>query len=54
MVTSGLTELTSVSQYRLAAHLTAALLLFIALIWVARRLDAAATVAASSDRPAGG
>jgi cytochrome c oxidase assembly protein subunit 15 len=38
MVSSGLSELTSVSQYRLAAHLTAAALLFIALIWVARRL----------------
>ncbi|MEO6395083.1 MAG: COX15/CtaA family protein [Devosia sp.] len=39
MVTSGLTELTSVSQYRLAAHLVAALALFLALIWVARRLE---------------
>ena len=38
MVSSGLSELTSVSQYRLAAHLLAASLLFIALIWVARRL----------------
>ncbi len=38
MVSSGLSELTSVSQYRLAAHLLAAALLFIALIWVARRL----------------
>jgi cytochrome c oxidase assembly protein subunit 15 len=38
MVSSGLTELTSVSQYRLAAHLGAALLLFLALLWVARRL----------------
>ncbi len=38
MVSSGLSELTSVSQYRLAAHLVAASLLFIALIWVARRL----------------
>jgi cytochrome c oxidase assembly protein subunit 15 len=38
MVSSGLSELTSVSQYRLAAHLFAASLLFIALIWVARRL----------------
>jgi cytochrome c oxidase assembly protein subunit 15 len=38
MVSSGLTELISVSQYRLAAHLGAAALLFIALIWVARRL----------------
>lgn len=38
MVSSGLSELTSVSQYRLAAHLAAALTLFLALIWVARRL----------------
>ncbi|MGV3490900.1 MAG: COX15/CtaA family protein [Devosia sp.] len=39
MVSSGLTQLTSVSQYRLAAHLFAASLLFLALIWVARRLE---------------
>nr|WP_246349412.1 COX15/CtaA family protein [Devosia subaequoris] len=39
MVSSGLTELTSVSQYRLAAHLTAAALLFVALIYVARSLS---------------
>jgi cytochrome c oxidase assembly protein subunit 15 len=38
MVSSGLSELTSVSQYRLATHLFAAAALFIALIWVARRL----------------
>ncbi|KKC36713.1 hypothetical protein WH87_13495 [Devosia epidermidihirudinis] len=38
MVSSGLTELTSVSQYRLATHLTAALLLLLALVWVARRM----------------
>ncbi len=38
MVSSGLSELTSVSQYRLAAHLSAAAFLFAALIWVARRL----------------
>ncbi|MEO8758774.1 MAG: COX15/CtaA family protein [Devosia sp.] len=38
MVSSGLQDLTSVSQYRLAAHLGAALLLFLALIWVARRI----------------
>lgn len=38
MVSSGLSELTSVSQYRLAAHLGAAALLFVALTWVARRL----------------
>lgn len=39
MVTSGLTELTSVSQYRLAAHLSAAAFLFIALLYVARSLE---------------
>lgn len=39
MVSSGLSELTSVSQYRLAAHLFAASVLFMALIWVARRLQ---------------
>lgn len=38
MVSSGLSELTSVSQYRLAAHLTAASLLFVALIYVPRSL----------------
>ena len=38
MVSSGLTERVSVSQYRLAAHLTAAAFLLVALIWVARRL----------------
>jgi cytochrome c oxidase assembly protein subunit 15 len=39
MVSSGLEKLTSVSQYRLAAHLTTALVLFLALVWVARRLQ---------------
>ena len=39
MVSSGLENLTSVSQYRLAAHLSAALMLFLALIWVARSLE---------------
>ncbi len=39
MVSSGLSELTSVSQYRLAAHLTAAALLFIALVYVPRALE---------------
>jgi cytochrome c oxidase assembly protein subunit 15 len=38
MVSSGLEKLTSVSQYRLATHLSAALVLFLALIWVARTL----------------
>lgn len=39
MVSSGLSELTSVSQYRLAAHLSAAALLFVALVYVPRRLE---------------
>jgi len=39
MVSSGLTELTSVSQYRLAAHFGAAAVLFGALIWVARSIE---------------
>ncbi len=38
MVSSGLSVRTDVSQYRLAAHLGAACLLFVALIWVARSL----------------
>jgi cytochrome c oxidase assembly protein subunit 15 len=50
MVSSGLSELTSVSQYRLAAHLVAASLLFIALIWVARRLIPPANTATTSSR----
>jgi cytochrome c oxidase assembly protein subunit 15 len=39
MVSSGLSERVDVSQYRLAAHLGAAALLFMALVWVARRLE---------------
>jgi cytochrome c oxidase assembly protein subunit 15 len=39
MVSSGLSELTSVSQYRLAAHLSAAAVLLMALVWVPRRLE---------------
>src|SRR5690606_10229809 len=38
MVSSGLSELTSVSQYRLAAHLSAACVLLLALVAVARSL----------------
>lgn len=38
MVSSGLSARVDVSQYRLAAHLGAACLLFMALVWVARRL----------------
>jgi len=41
MVSSGLSELTSVSQYRLAAHLSAAAVLFMALTYVARLLTPA-------------
>jgi len=38
MVSSGLSERVDVSQYRLAAHLSAACVLFVSLIWVSRRL----------------
>lgn len=38
MVASGLTELTSVSQYRLAVHLVMACLIFSATIWIMRGL----------------
>jgi heme a synthase len=50
MVSSGLSERVDVSQYRLAAHLCAASLLFIALIWVARGVEPARTLSASSSR----
>ncbi len=52
MVSSGLTTLTSVSQYRLAAHLSAALVLFLALVWVARRLSPSHDVPRDADRGA--
>jgi cytochrome c oxidase assembly protein subunit 15 len=52
MVSSGLEDLTSVSQYRLATHLGTALLLFLALIWVARRLRPAWPIPADSQRGA--
>ena len=54
MVSSGLSELTSVSQYRLAAHLFAASLLLLALIWVARRLEPAKAVTTSPGWPVWG
>lgn len=38
MVSSGLSERVDVSQYRLAAHLGAASLLFVAILWVARTI----------------
>jgi cytochrome c oxidase assembly protein subunit 15 len=39
MVSSGLTERVSVSQYRLAFHLTLACAIYAAVIWTAQRLD---------------
>jgi len=39
MVSSGLTELTSVSQYRLATHLTIACLIFAGCVWIMRGLS---------------
>jgi cytochrome c oxidase assembly protein subunit 15 len=39
MVTSGLTQRVSVSQYRLAAHFMLALFIFSAIVWTLRRLD---------------
>ncbi len=38
MVSSGLSERVDVSQYRLAAHLSAASILFVAIVWVAVKL----------------
>lgn len=51
MVSSGLSQLTSVSQYRLAAHLVAACVLFLSLIWVARRLVPRSRAATSGQGP---
>lgn len=39
MVSSGLTERVSVSQYRLAIHFMLALVIFSAIVWTLRRLD---------------
>ncbi|MBV9262324.1 MAG: COX15/CtaA family protein, partial [Pseudolabrys sp.] len=39
MVSSGLSERTSVSQYRLAFHLTLACAIYGAIVWTAQRLD---------------
>lgn len=44
MVSSGLTERTSVSQYRLAFHLTLACVIYAAIVWTARGLSAPAGV----------
>jgi heme a synthase len=44
MVASGLADRIEVSQYRLAAHLVLACLIYVALIWTAHGLDERATV----------
>jgi cytochrome c oxidase assembly protein subunit 15 len=40
MVASGLTQRTEVSQYRLAAHLVLALIIFASIVWTLRRMSA--------------
>jgi cytochrome c oxidase assembly protein subunit 15 len=47
MVASGLTQRTEVSQYRLATHLILALLIFAAIIWTVRRMQARPAVVAA-------
>jgi cytochrome c oxidase assembly protein subunit 15 len=47
MVASGLTQRTEVSQYRLAAHLILALVIFAAIVWTVRRMNARPQVAAA-------
>ena len=47
MVASGLTQRTEVSQYRLAAHLILALVIFAAIVWTVRRMNARPAVAAA-------
>jgi heme a synthase len=46
MVASGLADRVEVSQYRLATHLVLACLIYVAMIWTARRLDGSPLVAA--------
>lgn len=48
MVTSGLTERVSVSQYRLAIHFMLALVIFSAIVWTLRRLQHRSPSGASS------
>ncbi|MBV8792090.1 MAG: COX15/CtaA family protein [Pseudolabrys sp.] len=47
MVSSGLSERTSVSQYRLAFHLTLACAIYGAIVWTAQRLDTRAALDSS-------
>ncbi len=54
MVASGLTQRVEVSQYRLAAHLILALLIFAAIIWTLRRLSTQPATVASARLKAGG
>jgi cytochrome c oxidase assembly protein subunit 15 len=49
MVSSGLTDRVDVSQYRLAAHLTFAALIFAAIIWVAKGVGRERQYPSSSD-----
>ena len=50
MVSSGLAERTDVSQYRLAAHLTIACLIFAGCMWIMRGLSPHSTDRAPTDR----
>ncbi|MCF6327344.1 MAG: COX15/CtaA family protein [Devosiaceae bacterium] len=54
MVSSGLTARVDVSQYRLAAHLGAASILFAAIVWVARRLEPKTSSASYMKASSGG
>lgn len=47
MVASGLAQRTEVSQYRLAAHLILALVIFAAIVWTVRRMNARPAVGAA-------
>ena len=47
MVASGLTQRTEVSQYRLAAHLILALVIFAAIVWTVQRMKALPAVTAA-------
>lgn len=46
MVASGLTQRTEVSQYRLAVHLSLALIIFAAIVWTVQRMKGTPAVAA--------
>jgi cytochrome c oxidase assembly protein subunit 15 len=53
MVASGLTERVEVSQYRLAFHLGLACVIYVAVLWVAERMDSAAPAATGARLRAG-